>query len=173
MNEETENIEQRPKRDDDDDIIKIKYFDRINHQWIELEVTKKVKRFMKSNNQKRRRKQNRYDYFNKPYDEIFDEDNHPENMKYLIDEEQDPYYILVEKRNRLIKEAQIEENRAMVQNSLHSLKDTHREVIEKILYENKSQNEIAEDLNISQQAVSERYKRATKNIRNYLKNTEN
>jgi len=173
MNEENKNIEKDTTKADDNDIIKIKYFDRINHQWIELEVTKKVKRFMKSNNQKRRRQQNKYDYYNKPYDEIFDEDNRPENMKYLIDEEQDPYYVLVEKRNRLIQEAQIEENRTMVQNSLHALKDTHREVIEKILYENKSQNEIANDLNISQQAVSERYKRATKNIRNYLKKTEN
>ena len=173
MNEETENIEQKPQRNDSNDIIKIKYFDRINHQWIELEVTKKVKRFMKSNNQKRRRKQNRYDYFNKPYDEIFDEDNHPENMKYLIDEEQDPYYILVEKRNRLIKEAEIEEQRTIIQNSLDILTPAQREAVEMVMNENMSYKEIGDRLGIDKSSVYERMKNAKKNIKNYIKNTEN
>ena len=170
---ENENLEQKHKRDDGNDIIKIKYFDRINHQWIDLEVTKKVKRFMQSNNKELKRQQNRYDNQTRPYDEIFDENKHPGNMKYLIDEEQDPYYILVEKKNRLIEEAKIEENRAMIENSLHILNDTQREVIEKMLYENKSQNDIGEELGIKQQSVSGRFTRAAKNIRNYLKDTEN
>lgn len=135
MNNENEKLEQEIKCDDDDEIVTIKYFDRINHRWIDLEITKKVKRFMQADNKDRKRQQNRYDNRTRPYDEIFDEDKHPGNMKYLIDEEQDPYYILVEKKNRLIEEAKIEENRAMVENSLHILNDTQREVIEKMLYE--------------------------------------
>jgi len=167
-----ENAEQQ-KYDDSKEIVSIDYYDRINRKWIKLDVTKEDARFMKADDQKTRRNQNRYDYYNKPYDEIFDEDNHPENMQFLMDEEQDPYNVLVKKHQELIKDAQIEEQRTIIQNSLDTLTPAQREAVEMVMNENMSYKEIGNRLGIDKSSVYERMKNAKKNIRNYIKNTEN
>lgn len=46
------------------DLRIIKYYDRINRQYIDLEVTDEVARFLMSNDKKLRRHQAKYDYFN-------------------------------------------------------------------------------------------------------------
>lgn len=167
-----EQLKQEPY-DDSKEIVTIDYYDRINHKWIKVDVTKEVARFMKADTQQRRRKQNQYDFYNKSYDKVFDEDKHPENMKYLLDETQSPEYIMEQKEKLLIENAKKEEQRTMIENSLNILNDTQLEVIEKTFYENKSENDIAEELGISQQAVSGRLIRAEKNIKNHIKDTEN
>ena len=70
---------------------------------------------MKADAQQRRRKQNQYDFYNKSYDKVFDEDKHPENMKYLLDETQNPEYIMEQKEKLLIENAKKEEQRKLLQ----------------------------------------------------------
>ena len=45
-------------RDDSKNLVTIDYYDRIHKQWIKVEVTKEVARFMQSDTKKTRRKQN-------------------------------------------------------------------------------------------------------------------
>ena len=47
MNEELSKNETE-QRDDSKEIVVIKYHDRIHNQWIDVEVTKEVARFMES-----------------------------------------------------------------------------------------------------------------------------
>lgn len=161
------------KIDDSKELVMIDYFDRINNKWIKVEVTKEVARFMKADKQQRRRKQNQYDYFNKPYDEIFDEDKHPENMHFLCDDTQNPEYILAKKEETLVEKAKKEQQRTIIENSLCDLTAEQREVVEMAMYDNLSYKKIGEKLNISKQSVSERMKNAEKNIKKHIKNTEN
>ena len=128
---------------------------------------------MKSDNQKTRRAQNEYDYFNKSYDEIFDEDKHPENMQYLCDETQNPEYILIKQEEALVEKAKKEQQRTLVENSLEDLTPKQREVVEMAMYDNLSYKKIGKKLNITKQSVGERMKSAQKNIINHIKNTEN
>lgn len=161
------------KIDDSKQLITIDYYDRIHNKWIKVEVTKEVARFMKADKQQRRRKQNQYNYFNKPYDEIFDEDKHPENMNFLCDETQNPEYILTKKEEALVEKAKKEQQRTIIENSLCDLTAEQREVVEMAMYDNMSYKKIGENLNISKQSVSERMKNAEKNIKKHIKNTEN
>lgn len=161
------------KIDDSKELVTIDYFDRINNKWIKVEVTKEVARFMNADKQQRRRKQNQYNYFNKPYDEIFDEDKHPENMHFLCDDTQNPEYILAKKEEALIDKAKKEQQRTIIENSLCDLTAEQREVVEMAMYDNLSYKKIGENLNISKQSVSERMKNAEKNIKKHIKNTEN
>jgi len=161
------------KIDDSKQLITIDYYDRIHNKWIKVEVTKEVARFMKADKQQRRRKQNQYNYFNKPYDEIFDEDKHPENMHFLCDETQNPEYILAKKEEALVEKAKKEQQRTIIENSLCDLTAEQREVVEMAMYDNMSYKKIGENLNISKQSVSERMKNAEKNIKKHIKNTEN
>lgn len=161
------------KIDDSKQLITIDYYDRIHNKWIKVEVTKEVARFMKADKQQRRRKQNQYNYFNKPYDEIFDEDKHPENMHFLCDETQNPEYILAKKEEALVEKAKKEQQRTIIENSLCDLTAEQREVVEMAMYDNLSYKKIGENLNISKQSVSERMKNAEKNIKKHIKNTEN
>lgn len=161
------------KIDDSKELVSIDYFDRINNKWIKVEVTKEVARFMKADNQQRRRKQNQYDYFNKPYDEIFDEDKHPENMHFLCDETQNPEYILAKKEEALVEKAKKEQQRTIIENSLCDLTNEQREVVEMAMYDNLSYREMAEILNVDKSSVYSRMKNAKKNIKNHIKNTEN
>ncbi len=160
------------KKDDSKEMVTIDYFDRIHKQWIKLDVTKEVALFMKADDQQRRRKQNQYDFYNKQFDSIFNESK-PENEKFLADESSNPQVILENKEKELIDMAESEHYRTLIENSLCTLTPTQREVVEKTFYENKSENDIAEELGISQQAVSGRLLRAEKNIKNNIKNTEN
>lgn len=161
------------KIDDSKELVVIDYFDRINNKWIKVEVTKEVARFMKADKQQRRRKQNQYDYFNKPYDEIFDEDKHPENMHFLCDETLNPEYILAKKEEALVEKAKKEQQRTIIENSLCDLTHEQREVVEMAMYDNLSYREMAEILNVDKSSVYSRMKNAKKNIKNHIKSTEN
>ena len=45
--------------DDSDEIVTIDYYDRIHRQWVKVDVTKKVKRFLQSDNKKKKEKTKR------------------------------------------------------------------------------------------------------------------
>ena len=160
------------KVDDSKEIITIDYYDRIHKQWIKLDVTKEVANLLKASDQKERRKQNQYNYFNKPIDKIFNE-NKPENEHFLIDENQDIEKNMELKELEAIEKAEENHKRTLIENSLYELTEKQREVVEKILYENKTNSKIADELNISRQSVGERLISAKKNIKNHIKNTQN
>ena len=160
------------KVDDSKEIVTIDYFDRINKKWIKLDVTKEVANFLKASEQKERRKQNQYNYFNKPIDKIFNE-NKPENEHFLIDESQDVEKILEKKENDVLDDLTRNYERTLIENSLYVLTPEQREVIEMVMYKNMSQNEIAKELNIEQSSVGGRLKRAKENIKKYIKNNQN
>ena len=167
-----ENINNKNKIDDSKEIVTIDYFDRINRKWIKLDVTKEVAKFLESNKKKLRRKQNQYNYFNKQIDAIFNESK-PENEHFLIDENQDIEKNMELKELEAIEKAEENHKRTLIENSLYELTEKQREVVEKILYENKTNSKIADELNISRQSVGERLSSAKKNIKNHIKNTQN
>ena len=160
------------KIDDSKEIVTIDYFDRINKKWIKLDVTKEVAKFLESNNRKLRRKQNQYNYFNKPIDKIFNESK-TENEHFLIDESQDVEKILEKKENDVLDDLTRNYERTLIENSLYVLTPEQKEVIEMVMYKNMSQNEIAKELNIEQSSVGGRLKRAKENIKKYIKNNQN
>lgn len=160
------------KIDDSKEIVTIDYFDRINKKWIKLDVTKEVANLLKASDQKERRKQNQYNYFNKPIDKIFNE-NKPENEHFLIDESQDVEKILEKIENDILDDLTRNYERTLIENSLYVLTPEQREVIEMVMYKNMSQNEIAKELNIEQSSVGGRLKRAKENIKKYIKNNQN
>lgn len=149
------------KIDDSKEIVTIDYFDRINKKWIKLDVTKEVANLLKASDQKERRKQNQYNYFNKPIDKIFNE-NKPENEHFLIDESQDVEKILEKKENDVLDDLTRNYERTLIENSLYVLTPEQREVIEMVMYKNMSQNEIAKELNIEQSSVGGRLKERRK-----------
>lgn len=166
------NINNGNKIDDSKEIVTIDYFDRINKKWIKLDVTKEVANFLKASEQKERRKQNQYNYFNKPIDKIFNE-NKPENEHFLIDESQDVEKILEKIEDDILDDLTRNYERTLIENSLYVLTPEQREVIEMVMYKNMSQNEIAKELNIEQSSVGGRLKRAKENIKKYIKNNQN
>lgn len=158
--------------DDSKELIVIDYFDRIHNQWIKVEVTKEVARLLKSEEQKTRRANNKYNRFNLSFDEVFDSNKTDyEDERYLIDESAE---INLEKEDdERLKDSLIDQQRTVIQNSFVKLPEKQKVVIEKILNENKTNQEIADDLKISKQTVSDRKLRAYKNIKKFLSDTQN
>lgn len=158
--------------DDSEEIVTIDYYDRINKRWIKLDVTKKVARFMAADDKKRKRKQNQYDFYNKQFDTIFNEDK-PQNEHFLEDPKSDPEYVLEKQEKEMLEYVRDEHNRTLIENSLFILTPTQREVVEMAFYQNMSYSQIAESLGIDKSSVYGRMKKAEKNIRNYIADTEN
>lgn len=158
--------------DDSKELVVIDYFDRIHNQWIKVEVTKEVARLLKSEEQKTRRANNKYNRFNLSFDEVFDSNKTDyEDERYLIDESAE---INLEKEDdERLKDSLIDQQRTVIQNSFVKLPEKQKVVIEKILNENKTNQEIADDLKISKQTVSDRKLRAYKNIKKFLSDTQN
>lgn len=168
MSEELSEIEQK---DDSKNLVEMDYYDRIHKKWIKVEVTKEVADFMKADDQRVRREQNKYDYYNIPFSKIFD--NKPENEHFLIDESQDIENILEQQEQEKLEIAMTEHNKVLVENSLYNLTPKQREVIELVL-QNKTHQEIADILGIKDRdVVTKRIKRAKENIKKFIKNTEN
>ena len=75
-----ENKLNEEKRDDSKDIVTIDYYDRIHKQWIKLDVTKEVARLIKSEDQKTRRANNKYNYY---YPSLIE--SSPKHIKNVVD----------------------------------------------------------------------------------------
>lgn len=150
------------------DLITIDYYDRIHKQWIKVEVTKEVANFMKADEQKTRRKQNQYDYYNIPLSHFEREDN--DYTFDVIDEDSDIEQQLEQIQLKEIEDMKEDFERTLIENSLYVLTPEQREVVEMVFYKNMSYGEIAKALNITKQSVCERLKNAKRKIKNYIKN---
>ena len=160
------------ENNENQELVTIDYYDRINKRIIKLEVTKEVAKFLKSDEQKTRRKQNQYDFRNKQFDKVFNE-NHPENEVFLLDENSSVDIVLEKEEREKLDEAKREHQKTLIENSLCCLTDSQRQVVEMAYYQNMSYSQIAEALNIDKSSVYARMKNAEKNIKNYIKNTQN
>ena len=152
--------------------VTFKYKDHIHNKVIDVTAKREVRNYIKSSNQKIRRKDNEYQFFNKSWDTVFNEDK-PENEHYLIDPASDVDSVLDEMERDLKKAAIKEQRRALVENALHCLTPLQREVIDLIFYENKTEREISKILGISHQTVHRRRDKAIKNLKNYIFDTQN
>ena len=160
------------ENNENQELVTIDYYDRINKRIIKLEVTKEVAKFLKSDEQKTRRKQNQYDFRNKQFDKVFNE-NHPENEVFLLDENSSVDIVLEKEEREKLDEAKREHQKTLIENSLCCLTDSQRQVVEMAYYQNMTYSQIAEALNIDKSSVYARIKNAEKNIKNYIKNTQN
>ena len=156
------------ENNDNKDLITIDYYDRIHKQWIKVEVTKEVANFMKADEQKTRRKQNQYDYYNIPLSHFEREDN--DYTFDVIDEDSDIEQQLERIQLKEIEDMKEDFERTLIENSLYVLTPEQREVVEMVFYKNMSYGEIAKALNITKQSVCERLKNAKRKIKNYIKN---
>lgn len=156
------------ENNDNKDLITIDYYDRIHKQWIKVEVTKEVANFMKADEQKTRRKQNQYDYYNIPLSHFEREDN--DFTFDVIDEDSDIEQQIERIQLKEIEDMKEDFERTLIENSLYVLTPEQREVVEMVFYKNMSYGEIAKALNITKQSVCERLKNAKRKIKNYIKN---
>lgn len=152
--------------------ITFKYKDHIHNKVVDVTAKREVRNYIKSSDQRIRRKDNEYQFFNKSWDTVFNEDK-PENEQYLIDPASDMDSVLEAMEGDLRKAAIREQRRALVENALHCLTPLQREVIDLIFYENKSEREISKILGISHQTVHRRRDKAIKNLKNYIFDTQN
>ena len=164
-------MENKDIKDDNKDLITIDYYDRIHKQWIKVDVTREVAKFMKADEQKTRRKQNQYDYHNIPLSHFEREDN--DYTFDVIDEESDIDKQLEKETLKEIEDMQEDYERTLIENSLYVLTPEQREVIEMTMYKNMSYSEIAKKLNISKAAIAKRMKNALKNIKKHIESNQN
>ena len=164
-------MENKDIKDDNKDLITIDYYDRIHKQWIKVDVTREVAKFMKADEQKTRRKQNQYDYHNIPLSHFEREDN--DYTFDVIDEESDIDKQLEKETLKEIEDMQEDYERTLIENSLYVLTPEQREVIEMTMYKNMSYSEIAKKLNVSKAAIAKRMKNALKNIKNHIESNQN
>ena len=157
---------------DTNEEITFKYKDKIHNKMIDVTAKREVRNYTKSSDQRIRRKDNEYQFFNKSWDTVFNDDK-PENEHYLIDPASDMDSVLEAMEGDLRKAAIREQRRALVENALHCLTPLQREVIDLIFYENKSEREISKILGISHQTVHRRRDKAIKNLKNYIFDTQN
>lgn len=164
-------MENKDIKDDSKDLITIDYYDRIHKQWIKVDVTKEVAKFMKADEQQTRRKQNQYDYHNIPLSHFEREDN--DYTFDVIDEESDIDKQLEKETLKEIADMQEDYERTLIENSLYVLTPEQREVIEMTMYKNMSYSEIAKKLNVSKAAIAKRMKNALKNIKKHIESNQN
>ncbi len=155
-------------RDDSKNLVTIDYYDRIHKQWIKVEVTKEVARFMQSDTKKTRRKQNQYDFYNIPLSSFETEED--DYCFDIEDENSDIEKKYDEKIKQDLQDIKEDYERTIIENSLYILTPEQREVVEMVFYQNMTYREIAKVLNISKQSVCERLKNAKRKIKNHIKN---
>ena len=170
---EKENLVNEPERDDSKDIVTIDYYDRINKRWIKLDVTKEVARLLHAENERTRRANNRYNHHNLSFDEVFDsnKDDNPKN-EYLIDENASPDVIMEQKEQAKLDEMMRDEQRTLVENALPILTPTQRVTLKMAFYKNMSYRDIAIKRNVTKAAVAKTIRKAQKNIKNFIENSE-
>lgn len=171
MNEELSNNDKN-KRADDKELTTIRYFDRINQQWIDVEVTKEVARFMNRDRKNRKRHQDKYDHYNKQSSKVF-VPSKPYNEKFLLDENSNPVDEFERKEEERLAMVEREEQRVIIENAMDSLTPQQQEVVKMAFYDNMSYSEIAAELGITKTSVHERMKNAEKNIKKWLYDTGN
>ena len=161
-------MENKEIKNENKDLITIDYYDRIHKQWIKVEVTKEVAKFMKADEQKTRRKQNQYDYYNIPLSDVEREEN--DFTLDVVDEDSDIEQQLEKEQMKEIEDMKEDYKRTLIENSLYVLTPEQRQVVEMVFYKNMSYGEIAKILNIDKSSVYARLKNAKKRIKNHIQN---
>ena len=153
---------------EENELVTIDYYDRINKKWIKLDVNKEVARFLSSSNKQMKRKQNQYNFRNCSLDTIFNEE-HPEMEGYLADEDSCPESILRKAEEDRLKVVNDEHMKTVIQNALCCLTPIQREVVEMAFYQNMSYSEIALDRGVkNKSSIYKIMKAAEKNIRKFI-----
>ncbi len=157
------------KKDDSKDIVTIDYYDRINSKWIKVEVTKEVAKFLKTDEQSWRRKQNKYNYYCMSYDDAKEKtgDESFFDIKNDSFDNNENSYI-----DNLLKDIEKNYQKILIENSLYSLTTKQREIIELRFYKKHSWGDVAKILKITKQSALERYSAAVNNIKKYIENNE-
>lgn len=168
MNNEKD-IEQ--KRDDSKDLVTIDYYDRIHKKWIKVEVTKEVARFMKTNSEINRKKQNKYNFRNIPLSSFETEDD---DYSFDVEDESSDIEGIIERQELdRLDDIEFEYERTLIENSLYCLTSTQRKVVEMVFVKKMSYGDIAKELQISKTAVWKIMQNSRKKIKNHIKNSQN
>lgn len=126
----------------------IKYYDRIHRQFIDLEVTDEVAKFLMKNDKWIRRQRTKYNYYTVSLDSpVYNDDEDGIALAETIEEKhsEEDYYIDEDKK-KLFK---------LVWKIAGKLDDKQQKLIYDLFVEEKSQKQIAEELGASASGVSQ------------------
>ena len=147
-----------------EEIVKFKYYDRITKKFINLEVTKEVKKTLDKLNEMEKYSNEKYKRSTISFEDVLDI-----NLEFsLIDESGDPEKFMLDKHYEILNNIIKEQKRTILENALYELTDKQREVVEMVFQKNMSYSQISTQLNISKSGVSKRINNAIKNIKNYI-----
>ena len=126
----------------------IKYYDRIHRQFIDLEVTDNVAKFLMRNDKWLRRQQIKYNYYTVSLDSpVYNDDEDGVTLAETIEENhsEEDYYIDVDKE-KLFK---------LVWKIVEKLDDKQQKLIDDLFVKEKSQKQIAKEFGVSTSGVSQ------------------
>ena len=126
----------------------IKYYDRIHRQFIDLEVTDEVAKFLMRNDKWLRRQQIKYNYYTVSLDSpVYNDDEDGVTLAETIEEKysEEDYYIDEDKK-KLFK---------MVWKIVNKLDDKQQKLINDLFVKEKSQKQIAKEFGVSASGVSQ------------------
>ncbi len=127
---------------------KINYYDRIHKQYIELEVTDEVAKFLFANDKWLRRQQNKYNYSTISLDEpVYSNDEDEITLAETIaDVPQESQLLIDEKKQRLYN---------IVWKIVSKLTPKQQELVDDLFVKDKQQDVIAKEYGVSESAISQ------------------
>ncbi len=139
----------------------IKYYDRIHRQFIDLEVTDEVAKFLMRNDKWFRKQQIKYNYYTLSLDSpVYNDDEDGVTLAETIEEKhsEEDYYIDEEKK-KLFK---------LVWKIVGKLDDKQQKLIDNLFVKEKSQKQIAKEFGASASGVSQMKDTALLHLRYYF-----
>ena len=139
----------------------IKYYDRIHRQFIDLEVTDEVAKFLMRNDKWFRRQQIKYNYYTLSLDSpVYNDDEDGVTLAETIEEKhsEEDYYIDEEKK-KLFK---------LVWKIVGKLDDKQQKLIDNLFVKEKSQKQIAKEFGVSASGISQMKETALLHLRYYF-----
>ena len=126
----------------------IKYYDRIHRQFIDLEVTDEVAKFLMRNDKWLRRQQIKYNYYTVSLDSpVYNDDEDGVTLAETIEEKHsEKDYYIDEHKKKLFK---------LVWKIVDKLDDKQQKLIYDLFVEEKSQKQIAKEFGVSASGVSQ------------------
>ena len=139
----------------------IKYYDRIHRQFIDLEVTDEVAKFLMRNDKGLRRHQIKYNYYTVLLDSpVYNDDEDGVTLAETIEEKhsEEDYYI-DENKKKLFK---------LVWKIVGKLDDKQQKLIDNLFVKEKSQKQIAKEFGVSASGISQMKETALLHLRYYF-----
>lgn len=139
----------------------IKYYDRIHRQFIDLEVTDEVAKFLMKNDKWLRRQQIKYNYYTVSLDiPVYNDDEDGVTLAETIEEKhsEEDYYIDEDKK-KLFK---------LVWKIVGKLDDKQQKLIDNLFVKEKSQKQIAKEFRVSASGISQMKETALLHLRYYF-----